>query len=338
MNTSPLISVLIPAYNREKYIGEALESVFAQSIDDVEIIVIDDGSTDKTIEVVQSYQDSRIVLLRNEVNKGISATRNHGLAHVRGKYIAMLDSDDVFLPNRFALQIPFLEAQPEIGVLGGWAKHIGSSNRTFTPEAPDHQLRARALYRCPMVHSSTMVRTEVVQTNHIRYNENYPASNDYDFWVKLLPHTQFHNLQEYVVLYRKHDQNISVTRRQAQKQFRVASSYLAFQLLLQLDLPKPEHEALFNIIALTQTNTAQTPLAEKALAAALPSIDAHPALDHTYLKRAIFKKFIDAYQNAGVADKVKMRFIKKYKVWNYLPMNKYYGVLAKTAVGSLVGR
>ncbi|MEM6700077.1 MAG: glycosyltransferase, partial [Bacteroidota bacterium] len=245
----PLISVLTPAYNREKYIGEAIESVQAQAIEDWEMLIIDDGSTDKTIEIVKAYQseDQRIILLQNPENLGISATRNHGLQHIKGKYIAMLDSDDVFLPNKFQKQIDFLEAHPEIGVLGAWAKLIGFEGHQFAPEEKDTQLRARSLYRCPLVHSSSIIRASVIEAGNIRYNENYPASNDYDFWVKALQYTQFHNLPEYLVLYRRHDQNISTTNRDDQKKYRVASSRFCLKKINKIVVNKKNKEKKIKI-------------------------------------------------------------------------------------------
>ena len=327
----PLISVLTPAYNREKYIVEAIESVQQQTIPNWEMIIVDDGSTDRTKELVQAYQakDSRIKLFENPKNLGISATRNHGLQHVRGTYVAMLDSDDVCLAQRFEKQITFLDRNPQVGVLGGWAKHIGKSNRQFTPEQNDAQLRARSLYRCPMVHSSTMIRTSVVQECQLRYNENYPASNDYDFWVKALPFTQFHNLQEYLVQYRKHDQNISVTHGKDQKQYRVASSYLAFQNVLNLSLEKEAHEKLFGVLTAAFIAPSEVDALESTLKNFLEVVLNNSTIDHHYLLKAVYSKFVDAYQNASLPNKARLKFIIEHKVWKYIPIKKYYGVYGK---------
>lgn len=334
----PLLSVLTPAYNREKYIGEAIESVQAQAIEDWEMLIIDDGSTDKTVDVVKAYQakDQRIILLENPKNLGISATRNHGLQHIKGKYVAMLDSDDVFLPNKFQKQIDFLENHPEIGVLGAWAQHIGRSNRQFTPEELDGQLRARSLYRCPLVHSSTIIRTSVIEAGNIRYNENYPASNDYDFWVKALPYTKFHNLQEHLVQYRKHDQNISVTNRGDQKKYRVASSRLAFKNVLNWEIDEQAHESLFNVLTIATIKPNEVLSIEDTLTTLLSKAAQHPDLDLDYLKRAIFKKFMDAYQNATLPSNQRLRFIRQHQVWKYLPLKTYAGTYGKLAVKELL--
>ena len=334
----PLISVLTPAYNREKYIGEAIKSVQAQVIEDWEMIVIDDGSTDRTAEIVKAYQakDKRIVILENPKNMGISATRNHGLEHIRGKYVAMLDSDDVCLPQRFEKQIPYLEAHPEVGVLGAWAKHIGTSNRQFTPEQEDGKLRARSLYRCPMVHSSSIIRTSVIEAGNLRYNETYPASNDYDFWVQALPYGKFHNLPEYLVQYRKHDQNISVTNRGDQKKYRVASSHLAFKNVLDWDMPVQEHESLFNVLTIAAIKAEELDKIEKSMKKMLKLAAAHPDIEIDYLKKAVFKKFMDAFQNANIPSKRRLVFVRKHLVWKYLPLKTYASVYGKLMLKGLI--
>ncbi|MEM0994242.1 MAG: glycosyltransferase family 2 protein [Bacteroidota bacterium] len=336
----PMISILTPAYNREKYIGEAIESVQIQAVKDWEMIIIDDGSTDQTVEIVKAYQakDQRIILLQNPKNMGISATRNHGLKQVKGKYIAMLDSDDVCLPKRFEQQIPFLESHPEVGVLGAWAEHIGTSNHQFTPEQNDAQLRARSLYRCPMVHSSTIIRTAIVQAENLRYNEQYPASNDYDFWVQALPHCQFHNLPEYLVQYRRHDQNISVTHRGDQKKYRVASSRLAFKHILNWDIVPQRHESLFNVLTTATIKAIELDQIEQTMIEMLNRAAKHPKLDLSYLKRVTFKKFMDAFQNAQVAPKRRLTFIQKHQVWKYLPLKTYAGVYGKLMFKSLTSQ
>jgi len=330
----PLISIITPAYNREQYIQEAIESVQNQSVSDWEMLIIDDCSTDETVKVVQQYQaeDNRIILLKNPKNLGISATRNHGLQAAKGTYIAMLDSDDVLLPNHFERHISFFEQYPEIGVIGTWAKHIGKSNRQFTPEKNDAQLRARSLYRCPMVHSSTMIRHEIIKTHQIQYSEDYPASNDYDFWVKLLPHTKFHNLQEYLVLYRKHDQNISVTNRTDQKQFRISSSHSAFRNILDWDIEEQAHESIFNVLTMAVIKENELPTIEENLQVLLKKASEYPLIDVSYLKKAVFKKFMDAFQNANISAKERLNFILKYQVWKYLPLTTYAGTYAKLII------
>jgi glycosyltransferase involved in cell wall biosynthesis len=327
----PLLSILTPVYNREAYIGAAIESVQQQGISDWEMIIVDDASTDRTVEVVQTYQakDDRIQLIQKAENSGISATRNRGLDVVNGKYIVMLDSDDICFLNRFEQQVSFLEKHPEIGVLGGWAKHIGTSNRQFTPEAEDGVLRARSLYRCPFVHSSTTVRTAVIQEHHLRYNEAYPAANDYNFWVRILPHTRVHNLQEYLVGYRKHPQNISRTHQSEQQHLRQETSRLAFQLLLDWQLPTEVHTPFFHLLAYDQLKEEALPLLEKTFEQFLAQLAQYPEINSNYLRPILYKKFMDAFQIADIPTAVRAGFVRRQRAWQQLPFRQYAGTYAR---------
>ncbi|MEM1325630.1 MAG: glycosyltransferase family 2 protein [Bacteroidota bacterium] len=323
----PLLSILTPVYNREAYIGEAIESVQQQGITDWEMVIVDDASTDNTVNIVKACQakDNRIRLIEKAQNSGISATRNRGLEVISGKYIVMLDSDDVCLPNRFERQVDFLEQHLQIGVLGAWAKHIGSSNRQFTPEKKDGELRARSLYRCPFVHSSTMVRSEVVQQHNLRYNESYPAANDYHFWVNILPHTQVHNLQEYLVGYRTHPQNISLTHQSTQQQLRAKTSHLAFQLLLNWELPIEVHQIFFRLLAYDQLAEGDLPLLENTFETCLAKLAQYPEIDSHYLRPILYKKFMDAFQIADTPTFVRAGFVRRQRAWRVLPFRQYAG-------------
>lgn len=327
----PLISILTPVYNREAYIGEAIESVRQQRIQDWEMLIVDDASTDKTVEIVKSYEadDQRIKLIQKPNNSGISATRNRGLQEVQSKYIAMLDSDDVCFPNRFEKQIDFLETHLEVGVLGAWAQHIGSSNRQFTPQAADGVLRARTLYRCPFVHSSTMVRTAVVEQHNLRYREDYPAANDYNFWAKMIPHTKVHNLQEYLIYYRTHAQNISVTHSADQKNYRMHTSRLAFQTLLDWDISEAQHQSFFNLLAYEKMDVNQLPSLEETVEEFLAIVKKKPSISLNYLRPIVYKKFMDTFQQNHIEPKESLGFVLRQQAWRYLPIRQYLGTYGR---------
>ena len=125
----PLVSVVMPLYNAEKYVGEAVESVLSQSYTNFELIIVNDASTDKSVAQVKRIVDRRIVIIENEKNLGIVASRNRGLALAKGKYIAVLDSDDIALPNRLEKQEAFLEANPEYGICGSYYHVINGNGK-----------------------------------------------------------------------------------------------------------------------------------------------------------------------------------------------------------------
>ena len=125
---SPQISVVMPAYNAEKYITEAIDSILFQTFKDFEFIIINDASTDSTKDIIESYKDPRIKLVNNEQNKGVAKSLNIGISVACGKYIARMDADDIALPERFQKQFDFMEQHPNIDVCGSWAKKTGNEN------------------------------------------------------------------------------------------------------------------------------------------------------------------------------------------------------------------
>ena len=121
----PLVSVLMPVYNAEKYLAASIGSILAQTYGDFELLICDDASTDGSLEIVRSFDDTRMTLLTNRENLGNAATRNRLIEHASGEYVAVLDADDTAEPDRLARQVDFLERNPEIGLCGSWVNVIG---------------------------------------------------------------------------------------------------------------------------------------------------------------------------------------------------------------------
>lgn len=215
MSGAPKVTVLIPVYNRAEYVGDAIASVLAQTFTDFELLVIDDGSTDASAEVVEGFRDPRLRLVRNEANLGIPTTRNKGLALVRGTYLAMLDSDDRAEPDRLARQVAFLDRNPEIALLGGNTRRLGRRRwrlktllapRPLAPEA----IRARLLFRCCVAQTTIMGRTEVLRA--FGYAEAFAASQDFELFARLAEAHSIANLPNVLVQYRQHAGQMSRRR------------------------------------------------------------------------------------------------------------------------------
>ncbi|HAS7841575.1 TPA: glycosyltransferase family 2 protein, partial [Vibrio cholerae] len=143
--SSPKISVVMSVYNGEKYLGEAIDSILKQTFSDFEFIIINDGSTDKTLEIIKSYmkKDDRIVLVSRE-NKGLIVSLNEGLDLAKGQYIARMDADDISIKSRFEKQIEFLDSNPDIGVCGTWVEVFGENIKSKKWKMPtqDPDLKA----------------------------------------------------------------------------------------------------------------------------------------------------------------------------------------------------
>ncbi len=119
-----MVSIIMPVYNSSGYLSDAIESILSQTYSDFEFIIIDDASTDNSIEIIYSYHDPRIVLLKNDINLGVTHSLNKGIKHARGKYIARMDADDIALPQRIELQVDFLEKNPEFILVGSFFEVI----------------------------------------------------------------------------------------------------------------------------------------------------------------------------------------------------------------------
>jgi len=227
----PLISVLMPAYNAEKYIGEAISSVLNQTFGDFELIVINDGSTDKTEEIILSFSDPRIRYVKNETNLKLIATLNKGIDLANGKYIARIDADDICLPNRFEKQMDFFEKHPDYALCGSWAYLINVKGEEIgqIKFIDSHNLlQISLLFSCPVIHPSVMVRTEIFK--QFKYSNIALHCEDIELWIRIINFgLKIANIPEYLIKYRWHDANISVENE-------------AFQIAKKMELLKPHIE------------------------------------------------------------------------------------------------
>ncbi|MBI1245689.1 MAG: glycosyltransferase [Alphaproteobacteria bacterium] len=213
--SAPRLSVLMTVYNGGRYLRPAIDSVLAQDFSDFEFIIVDDGSTDGSVDVVRAVGDPRIRLHVNDRNRGQTPSLNIGLRLCRGAFIARLDADDLCLPGRFRRQVAFLDAHPDIGILGGSVTVIDGEGRPGERSplpTDDAALRWLSMTRNPFHHPAVTLRHDLIERTGHYFDEQYGANQDYDLWDRLLPHTQIANLAEDVVAYRVHGNNISVLR------------------------------------------------------------------------------------------------------------------------------
>jgi len=207
----PLVSVIMPAYNAEKFIAESIESILNQSYSNWELIVINDGSTDQTKSIVSNFlSDDRIQLINHEYNQGLIISRNSGIEAANGKYIANLDSDDIALPLRLQKQVNFLENNINYVLLGSACVNIdakGSQINTTRREIPNLALKSILLFSNYFINSSVMMKTEIAKK--VSYDSSIPLAEDYYYFVELSQYGDIGNLSETLIKYRIHDNNIS---------------------------------------------------------------------------------------------------------------------------------
>ncbi len=209
--TQTTLSIVMPAYNAAAYIREAVGSILSQSFRDFELIVVDDGSTDNSMEVVRGFGDKRIRILQNTTNRGIVYSRNRGNAAARGRYLAPFDADDVARADKFEKQLAFLDAHPEYGMIGSWARLIDARGRVMRQKwkvnAPPERIPAILLFRNYFVQSSVVIRREAIPGEG--YAEGYDAVEDYRMWAEVARQHKVWNYPAFLLQYRIHQQGIT---------------------------------------------------------------------------------------------------------------------------------
>ena len=213
MTAPPRVSVVMAVHDGARWLREAVDSALAQTLDDLELIAIDDGSTDATGDILAGYRDARLTVVRH-ARAGLTRSLNRGLRLGAAPLVARLDADDVALPERLARQVAFLDAHPEVGVLGTGCREIGASGevlRVYAPPADDAGIRSALIRRNPLVHSSIVMRRQAIEAAG-GYDETLPVAQDYDLWLRLSRLTRLANLPEPLVLRRLAPDRVSVAR------------------------------------------------------------------------------------------------------------------------------
>ena len=217
-NAQPLISVILPMRNAAPFLREAVDSVLAQSFSDFELVVVDDGSIDDGPDIVESYEDPRIRLLRKTKSGGISKALLAGIAASSSPLVARMDADDVSLSDRFALQVAFLDAHPEVVAVGTTPilmDEAGDQRQPYPLLTRDADLRRSMTYKGPFCHGSVMMRRHALEAAGGYLSAEEPAE-DYGLWLRLATHGQLANLAEALYCLRKGEYSVSSRNRERQ--------------------------------------------------------------------------------------------------------------------------
>lgn len=214
-NITPKVSVITPAYNTEKYVSEAIESILNQTLGNFEYIIIDDCSTDDTWKIIQEYakKDARIIALKNEKNLGIAGNRNRGLREAKGKYIVWQDADDISIPQRIEHQYNFMEKNPQVGILGGYLQFFNENgNLSIRKYRPDDASLRKTIFRySPVAQPSAIVRKKCFDEFGM-YDLEMPPAEDLDMSFRIGSKYKFANLREVLVRYRESSGSATFTK------------------------------------------------------------------------------------------------------------------------------
>lgn len=203
------VTVLMTLYNKAEFVEEAVRSVLSQTFTDLELLVIDDASTDGGPDRVRAIDDPRITIVRSPVNRGRPASANLGFDRAAGEYIAILDADDVMLPDRLEEQVAFLDREPKVMVVGSWLQCFGARNDLWKYPTDDAQLKGRMLFKVDVPYPACMLRRAYIQREGIRCPEDWLIPGmDFLFLLKVGMRGGYANIPKALTMYRVGPQNM----------------------------------------------------------------------------------------------------------------------------------
>jgi glycosyltransferase involved in cell wall biosynthesis len=238
----PKVTVLLPTYQSERYIKECLESILKQNYDDFELLVIDAASTDKTVEIIDSFRDSRVHIIQ-EQGEGLADALNQGLLSANGEYIARIDADDLMARSRLERQVNYMDENRETAVCGSWQQYFGLRSYCHKPSISAEQCKADLLFRCNLCHSTLMLRKAVFLENNLLYDKSFEAE-DFELWTRVLDYGNIENIPEILGYYRDYDGGITKVKmdRLIREHGEIVASTLKRNLRIELN---PEQKKLF---------------------------------------------------------------------------------------------
>ncbi len=205
-----LISVIMPVYNAEKYVAEAVDSILRQTYPYFELIIVDDCGTDQSMNIISDFEDHRIRILRNDRNRGIAYARNRAIRECRGKYIAIMDDDDRAFPWRFEKQIAYFREHPEIDILGGAVEAIDAQGKVVRKASETLYnplyIKVNFLFHCIYHNSEVMLRKSFLEKHPVWYCENCYGMEDFRFWIECSKTGYMTNLQDVILQHRYHEE------------------------------------------------------------------------------------------------------------------------------------
>lgn len=212
----PLVSVLMPVYNGLPYVVDAIASIRAQSYDEFEIVIVDDGSSDGSSEAILGIGDPRIRYIRNDSNRGIVYCLNMGVSECRGKYIVRMDADDICFPERLHVQVQYMESHLNIGVCGAALHTFGARNEVWNPPSVSEMIKVIMLFKSALYHPTVIARKEIFLK--YRYREGFDAAEDFDLWERLLESgVEMTNIPKVLLKYRLHAEMTSIAWKDKQE-------------------------------------------------------------------------------------------------------------------------
>lgn len=300
-------------YNGELVIQESLDSILNQTFKDFELLVINDGSTDKCAEKVKAYADPRIRLVHNEVNMSLVPTLNKGIQLAKGEYIIRMDQDDVCLETRFEKQVEFMDLNPDVVVCGTWFE-LMNTGQVIKHPTTDKALRVQMFINTPLAHPTVIIRKNILIENNLEYDNFYKNGEDYEFWYRLSKFGLLANLPEVLLRYRVHSNQITQKYSAGN---RTASDMIRTKILEELMGTVTEEEKNTHFMTLVH-HSRETPLESLNWIERLNNKNGKRLIYDTNLfEKMLAEYWVDLIQNSNkYSPKIAWLFIKS-------PFKKY---------------
>lgn len=223
----------MPTYNCELYVAEAIESILGQTFTDFEFLIIDDCSTDSTINIINSYNDNRIKVITKERNTGYTESLNYGIGIANGKYIARMDGDDISLPTRFEKQLGAFEVDKDL-ILCGTAIQVIGTNEVKRHPVKHEDIKVKLCFSNAFFHPTVMIRKDIF--NIVKYNKDFEPAEDYDLWTKIVFLGKVTNIDDVLLNYRVHNNQVSNYKSNIQIEAMYIAQLRMFQELLSNEI------------------------------------------------------------------------------------------------------
>ena len=307
---SPSISVVMSVYNGEKYLREAIESILNQTYTDFEFIIINDGSNDKSLEIIKSYSDPRIMLIDNGINKGLIFSLNKGIEIAKGKYIARMDQDDISLPERFKLQVNQFKDHPNAIIVGSDYYLLNGKKNTYIKNINDSDYNKAVLLFSPCFCHPTVMMKNVFRETNISYDKQFVHAEDYKLWTDLSHIGEYLNVDKPLLKYRHHASQISNQKHE----FQLNISKLIREHYLQ-KLNFTLSEAQFEVVNIIGNNTFIKSVEllkeiESCLLHLKEQNDVHYPFNDASFKRFLQKFWLDSCGNTDLGMKAYSLYFK----------------------------
>lgn len=290
MKRQPLISVIMSVFNEEQYIEEALQSILNQTHQNFEIIIVDDCSSDNTVEIINRLSDNRIHLYLNTENRGLTRNLNRGMQMAKGKFIARMDGDDISLPKRFETQLRYFETHPDVFLISCQTETFGAENLTWKLEDNPDKLKIMMLVRPVLAHPGYMMRRELLDMGY-QYDESFRSAQDYEFAARVTRQYRIGIASPVLLKYRAHDGQVS--NKAGGLQFQNADRVRRYLFgELGVDLSEQEWEQYHNFVLEVKTDYIEYFLAvKKILKKVIDANGREQIYNERLLKRTLLEEF-----------------------------------------------